>query len=637
MITRTRGALLVASAASVLAGFGWQAGGAPEPAYPAGEKPGVVRLLESGLDSAQRRQLYHMAEGSEVLPYAWFRALESVTTRRPFLEQPERFGLISDPGDPDGLPIGMTAAPTVDTRLLGIRMTGFNCAACHVNEITYRGTALRIDGAPSNFEADTFKADLKASMKHTAEDPVALLEFIWRLRRGDEPGSPQLPVQVRGETGRLVRDVESLSREAEHDADALRLLGWVRKAVERERAHPPEDMLLGLQVAPRSAAGGVQPDIESAPPLPERLTYASAAAEADAIVPDDSVGAGTRMVRNASGELSPAKHVEAFLSDVVLTVRLMRARIASFHRTIPTVTTTVAGWGRVDAFGTARNILFPQDTTPNTAPVSYPFLWGFGAQPWLHYDGNTNSVMQRNIGQALGVGAVYDSTTLISTLDPYALHFLEMTTRAITPPRWPQDVLGRIDPALAAQGQRTFARRCASCHTSPPADTTYGPDAVGTDDRRLVNFALPMQDGRHFTDWAATLLAGVETQMFRIFPVPAESLASFRGPTADWRTTSRWTARPLAGIWATAPFLHNGSVPTLHDLLLPAAQRPVTFQTGPGEFDPQKVGLGVTGQPSRVLDTRRVGNRNTGHSGPRFGTDLTPAERAALLEYLKRL
>lgn len=115
--------------------------------------------------------------------------------------------------------------------------------------------------------------------------------------------------------------------------------------------------------------------------------------------------------------------------------------------------------------------------------------------------------------------------------------------------------------------------------------------------------------------------------------------------------------RPLAGVWATPPFLHNGSVPTLYDLLSPVARRPRTFVTGQRAFDPVKVGLVTETQTvkSAVFDTSVTGNSNSGHEfrmgyvDPcKFGTaeraagqygvigpELSEADKFALIEYLK--
>jgi hypothetical protein len=97
-----------------------------------------------------------------------------------------------------------------------------------------------------------------------------------------------------------------------------------------------------------------------------------------------------------------------------------------------------------------------------------------------------------------------------------------------------------------------------------------------------------------------------------------------------------YKARPLDGIWATAPYLHNGSVPTLADLLTPPAERPEVFRVGSHELDPIKVGFASapTGEEEFVFDTKIDGNRNGGHP---YGTALPDADKAALLEYLKSL
>ena len=108
-------------------------------------------------------------------------------------------------------------------------------------------------------------------------------------------------------------------------------------------------------------------------------------------------------------------------------------------------------------------------------------------------------------------------------------------------------------------------------------------------------------------------------------------------PAADprWRGTGKYQARQLDGVWATAPYLHNGSVPTLYDLLLPPAERPRSFPLGHREYDPEKVGY-VTdaAAPVYVFDTSVDGNSNAGHD---FGTGLSDAERWDLVEYLKTL
>jgi hypothetical protein len=94
-----------------------------------------------------------------------------------------------------------------------------------------------------------------------------------------------------------------------------------------------------------------------------------------------------------------------------------------------------------------------------------------------------------------------------------------------------------------------------------------------------------------------------------------------------------YKARPLNGIWATAPYLHNGSVPNLVELLKPAAERAPTFHVGSREYDP--VNVGFKDDPAQPLfDTSVPGNSNKGHS---FAAPLSNEERRDLLEYLKSL
>jgi len=83
-----------------------------------------------------------------------------------------------------------------------------------------------------------------------------------------------------------------------------------------------------------------------------------------------------------------------------------------------------------------------------------------------------------------------------------------------------------------------------------------------------------------------------------------------------------------------APYLHNGSVPSLSDLLLPPDQRPKTFYVGNWEFNPAIVGYETASQTPFLFDTSVPGNSNAGHA---YGTDLTNEDRKALIEYLKTL
>ena len=114
-----------------------------------------------------------------------------------------------------------------------------------------------------------------------------------------------------------------------------------------------------------------------------------------------------------------------------------------------------------------------------------------------------------------------------------------------------------------------------------------------------------------------------------------------RGQEVSERALLAYKARPLNGIWTGAPFLHNGSVPNLYELLLPATERSKTFHVGTWRFDPVRVGyLSEPGPGTVLIDTRLKGNDNAGHeygTGANGGVGLSDADRWALLEYLKTL
>ena len=123
---------------------------------------------------------------------------------------------------------------------------------------------------------------------------------------------------------------------------------------------------------------------------------------------------------------------------------------------------------------------------------------------------------------------------------------------------------------------------------------------------------------------------------------PAASYNAF-GEGRSWkfskfRSTNGYVAMPLDGLWLTGPFLHNGSVPSLADLLEPVEARPRTFWRGYDVYDPARVGFVTTGPEAQregsLLDTSRPGNSNAGHS---YGTELPASAKRALLEYLKTL
>jgi mono/diheme cytochrome c family protein len=193
---------------------------------------------------------------------------------------------------------------------------------------------------------------------------------------------------------------------------------------------------------------------------------------------------------------------------------------------------------------------------------------------------------------------------------------------SLEPPPFPWP----IDRSLAADGEIAFRRVCADCHG------TYGP--AGRYPEKMVELSL----------------VGTDSVRHRALGVDGRRVYSeswFVGETSQPTLVepAGYVAPPLDGVWATAPYLHNGSVPTLWHLLHPDARPRVWKRTADG-YDQQRVGLEVTAfdrfpdgvrsasERRRIFDTRMFGKASIGHS---FPDELSEAEKRAVLEYLKTL
>ena len=299
--------------------------------------------------------------------------------------------------------------------------------------------------------------------------------------------------------------------------------------------------------------------------------------------------------------------------------------------------------------------------------------------------------MARNAGEALGVFSrvnldanspdLFDSTVNVNSL--YELETLlageSFFKGGLSAPKWPQDILGTIDNTKAAQGQKLYQQNCQACHMPPVSSeafksndrfwTTIGSKTnrkylkvntsklatIGTDpkqaenwSKRMVNLgALAEEPGLVNADTALKLAVDKTVanryDALNFSPAQRDKYNGYRPDKI--RRDLIYTSRPLNGIWATAPFLHNGSVPNLYELLLPAEQRSSKFYLGTREFDPKTVGFKTGKIPGGfLLDTSITGNSNAGHefkgdgSGPGvIGPELSDDDRWALLEYLKTL
>jgi hypothetical protein len=279
------------------------------------------------------------------------------------------------------------------------------------------------------------------------------------------------------------------------------------------------------------------------------------------------------------------------------------------------------GPGRVDTFNPPKVLLnFRMDLLPTNEWVGncdLPSIWNQGKREGmqLHWDGNNDSVAERNRSAAFGTGATPP------TLDRASMKRTEdWLLNVAAPPAYPY----AINESLAAQGAQIYTEYCSQCHGA------NGKDFTGKYVGKVTPIEIIATD-RHRLDSYSSDLCANQNLLYAAYP--AERFQHFR-------KTFGYANQPLDGVWLRAPYLHNGSVPTLRDLLEPAAARPKMFYRGYDVFDPQRVGF-VSDVPEEngkaffQFDTSLPGNGNFGHEGKEFGTELSAAEKDALVEFMK--
>ncbi len=267
------------------------------------------------------------------------------------------------------------------------------------------------------------------------------------------------------------------------------------------------------------------------------------------------------------------------------------------------------GHGRIDPFNPVKFGILKQPLDGTIGNSDMQPIWNLRPREGMsfHWDGLNNVVREVTLSSAIGDGATHRSLPL----DDMAA--IEAWLMDLKPPAYPFP----IDSALAASGRPVYEKHCASCHDfgQPQTGTVIPQESVGTDRHRLDM-------------WTAASAAAYN-----------EYAADYAWDFDHFGKTNGYVAVPLDGVWIRAPFLHNGSVPTLRDLLEPPDQRPGVFYRGYNVYDPVNVGFisnvpEEAGSPFTRFDTRETGNGNSGHV---YGVGLTAKEKEALLEYMKTL
>jgi len=338
-----------------------------------------------------------------------------------------------------------------------------------------------------------------------------------------------------------------------------------------------------------------------------------------------------------------------------IAISLMRDRLMMLRNRFAPMKPESWGPGRVDTFNSAKALFnYPfhnmQQFTPNEmiGVADFPSIWNQGPREGmqLHWDGNNCRVDERNKSAAFGTG------TTPATIDLASIARIERWLNdELKAPKWPEQAYP-INRQLAEQGRAVYLQHCAKCHGNSGTDFTSNctnpvPQKVAIARCEMQGPNVPYGD----CAGQVTTLAEIGTDPYRLYSYTydlAANQSQLYAPAPyrfkHFRKTYGYANVPLDGIWIRGPYLHNGSVPTLRDLLKPAAQRPRFFYRGYDLVNPTDVGFvwnvkeqgGIRFWPYWTHDPKTglpiPGNDNSGHE---YGVTLSEADKNALLEHLK--
>lgn len=562
----------------------------------------------------RREQVYTTAQGSKLIPYPWALALERADSEELFFaDGGRRFGFIPS-GNANGLPVGVVE----DRNLDGTSHLGLTCAACHTRDVHYRGTTYRIDGGGADSDLYLFLSEMSkatAATSRSITDPkfVRFAQRVLGANAGDSARRrlfSQLKAYANGFAPFIVNSTPDTP--------------WGRSRTDAFSMIFNRVTSIDLGIPSNSR----KPNAPVSYPFLWDTSWFNKV-QYDGGVPNESVI--ERLGRNVGEVLGVFAEVKInrvpFLPPIMRSTAKRENMIAledwwselrapkwSDATALPPVDATKLARGQ-QIYNENCLSCHAMVTPGIRQSVTLVPLAEIGTDPGMTTVSATRmaktGILQGVRKNFIPFGPRFGPEALATAITGH------VTISVILTPEISPSNPSPNGPGAGARETAATAGGGVSQEEAPPATNNDRDDA----ERARVRALLAQSDGPEREGESADDLE--------------VSLRAFAARAEAEKDTREYRARPLDGIWATAPYLHNGSVPTLADLLRPPAQRPRTFYVGDCEIDPVNVGCVSTQAPGAFLfDTTKNGNRNTGHA---YGTSLGEADRAALLEYLKSL
>lgn len=606
-------------------------------------------------NAADRQTYYYTAQGAGLkdLRYSWFVNLEMPLSRRRLADPAllRRYGFVVDgvsDMNPDGLPVGFTKHFDRD---LNEEMLDLTCAACHTGQINVtrdgRTIPVRIDGgsaihAFTDSHIGHFVPTLMSSLASTAFNPLKFRRFARQVLGPDHTLGASL----------------ALHRQMMHVLGQLGSMGLTEKwhgLVPVEEGYGRTDALarisntvfgdhLGAENYQTANAPVNYPPVWNIWKF-DWVQYNASVSQPMARNIGESMGTGAKYTLvNRYGQPLPAH--QRFRSSTLLE-NLHTIETTLRKLTPPAWNEAVMGPVNWEKAAEGKK-LFDKHCVDCHGPfIAPPALKALNAPlkseadpEWLvrtvcvddiGTDPNTASNFARATVDIRKTGltradlqAVARRTLAIWNVREAAYWNARIAALAVGPqsPQVAQEIASLRDQ-IANQGRRTEEALAAI----DPAKLSVG---------AALSYLGTMIRVNAYADARYTPAEQADRDGFGILDMP--------------QVLNAYKPRPLAGIWASPPFLHNGSVPTIYHLLSPVEERPKQFRVGSREYDTEKLGLREVGEPYWVLDTTVDGNSNRGHEFGKEYTErpaplrakngvigplLTPEERYAIIEHLK--
>ena len=603
--------------------------------------------IEQGWSNAERQWWYNVSQGSRLLPESWLMALEQPDATGLFLDAAHvsKFGYIPRPGadGKPGLPIGFARDVQSDLSFEVTRLrwlpnqrdkepwVGLNCAACHTGEVKYQGRTMRIEGGPTSADFQSFFRALNRALRQTRSDDPKFARFAVRV----------LGPNASDEGRQRLRDALDSS------------IAW-QNTVENQNLTK-----LDYGHARLDAVGHILNKVAIVANSTPLKPFPSDAPVSYPVI--WNAPQHDKVQWNGLAE-NDGKPIRLFGQDTDFGA--LGRNTGEVIGVFADVTIDRFGWNGFRSSVQLRNLIEIERSLKTLWSPRWPTNV-FNANETAEQ--KTARQEQEGRGKALYMSMCENCHKILPATDMNTkIQARMIPMRAVGTDIWMACNAWDYNAnsgLLAGTRLRIFKgdKHGETAGGAAMLVTAVTGSLIGKADSILGSLAKDVFGTRESTPSISALV------------VPEGRLTPANGFPDDQAKRERaerclnnsnamlaYKARPLNGIWASAPYLHNGSVPTLYDLLTPSAMptlwslspdlkpadgvtRPDRFFLGSGEFDPEKVGLNTKKEtPGNTFEFRTrgddgleiLGNANTGHV---YGTDLTHKERLELIAFLKTL